>query len=92
MFQEPPTGNCPDILEKFDSSRKELDDNALTQLFGRVSEKLVPYKAGNYIMTDDKAPVELLGIKVIDEIIREEVEYYRDIYEREGIKGLLGSF
>ncbi len=84
--------NCPDILEKFDSSRKELDDNALTQLFGRVSEKLVPYKAGNYIMTDDKAPVELLGIKVIDEIIREEVEYYRDIYEREGIKGLLGSF
>ena len=84
--------NCPDILEKFDSSRKELDDNALTQLFGRISEKLVPYKAGNYIMTDDKAPVELLGIKVIDEIIREEVEYYRDIYEREGIKGLLGSF
>lgn len=84
--------NCPDILEKFDSRRKELDDNALTQLFGRVSEKLVPYKAGNYIMTDDKAPVELLGIKVIDEIIREEVEYYRDIYEREGIKGLLGSF
>ncbi len=84
--------NCPDILEKLDSSRKELDDNALTQLFGRISEKLVPYKAGNYIMTDDKAPVELLGIKVIDEIIREEVEYYRDIYEREGIKGLLGSF
>lgn len=27
---------------------------------------------GNYIMTDDKAPVELLGIQVIDQIIQEE--------------------
>ena len=41
------------------------------------------------IMTDDKAPVELLGMKVIDELIQDEVRYYRDIYEREGIKGLL---
>ena len=27
---------------------------------------------GNYIMTDDKAPVELPGIQVIDQIIQEE--------------------
>lgn len=26
----------------------------------------------NYIMTDDKAPMELLGIQVIDQIIQEE--------------------
>lgn len=26
----------------------------------------------NYIMTDDKAPVELPGIQVIDQIIQEE--------------------
>ena len=57
-----------------------------------MSEKLIPYRAGNYLMTDDKAPVELLGIQVIDEIIRDEVEYYRDIFEREGISGLLKSF
>ncbi len=41
------------------------------------------------VMTDDKAPVELLGMKVIDELIQDEVQYYRDIYERDGIKGLL---
>lgn len=40
-------------------------------------------------MTDDKAPVELLSIKVIDELIRDEVQYYRSIYETEGIRGLL---
>ena len=36
-------------------------------------------------MTDDKAPVELLGMKVIDELIRGEVDYYRGIYEEGGI-------
>ena len=28
-------------------------------------------------MTDDKAPVELLGMKVIDSLIGNEVEYYK---------------
>ena len=40
-------------------------------------------------MTDDKAPVELLGMRVIDELIRDEVAYYKDIYERQGISGVL---
>ena len=42
-------------------------------------------------MTDDKAPVELLGIKVIDSMIAEEVSYYKDIYKKEGLKGLLNA-
>lgn len=33
--------------------------------------------------------MELLGIQVIDEVISGEVEYYRDIFEKEGIQGLL---
>ncbi len=40
-------------------------------------------------MTDDKAPVELLGMQVIDQLIQEEVAYYKDIYEEQGINGLL---
>jgi len=84
--------NCSDLLEKFERSKEKIEDPALTELFARVSKKLMPYQAGNYLMTDDKAPVELLGIQVIDEIIRDEVEYYRDIFEREGISGLLRSF
>jgi spermidine synthase len=84
--------NSSDILEKFEKDKEKIEDSALTDLFARMSEKLIPYRAGNYLMTDDKAPVELLGIQVIDEIIRDEVEYYRDIFEREGISGLLKSF
>lgn len=45
--------------------------------------------AGEYLMTDDKAPVELLGMQVIDELIRNEVEYYRSIFQKKGLDGLL---
>ena len=47
------------------------------------------YEAGSYIMTDDKAPVELLGMQVIDELIKDEVMYYKQIYDEEGLEGLL---
>ena len=46
---------------------------------------------GNYILTDDQAPVELLGMQVIDELIKDEVQYYKDIYKERGIKGLMES-
>ena len=59
---------------------------------GQVSDNLNKYNAGNYILTDDKAPVELLGIKVIDGLIKEEAGYYKEIFKKEGIKGLVGSF
>ena len=36
-------------------------------------------------------PVELLGMQVIDQLIQDEVTYYKGIYEQEGIKGLLDS-
>ena len=42
-------------------------------------------------MTDDKAPVELLGMRVIDELIRDEVAMYKQLYEEQGIRGVLDS-
>ncbi|MBD5095547.1 MAG: fused MFS/spermidine synthase [Lachnospiraceae bacterium] len=50
---------------------------------------LMAYEPGSYIMTDDKAPVELLGMQVIDELIKDEVMYYKQIYDEEGLEGLL---
>ena len=55
----------------------------------RVSGRLVPYEAGNRIMTDDRAPVELLSMQVMDQLIDREVAYYRAIYEEQGIQGLI---
>jgi hypothetical protein len=39
-------------------------------------------------MTDDNAPVELLGMQVIDELIQDEVSYYKNIYDENGISGV----
>ena len=41
------------------------------------------------ILTDDHAPVELLGMRAIDNIIAEQAGQYRDILKKEGIGGLL---
>ena len=57
---------------------------------GNIRHNMSPYKAGSHIMTDDKAPVELLGMQIIDGLIKNEVEYYRRIYEEEWLQGLLG--
>lgn len=53
-----------------------------------VADTSVAYVPGEYLMTDDKAPVELLGMQVIDQLIQEKVAYYKWIYEEQGISGV----
>ncbi|MGN0472870.1 MAG: hypothetical protein ACI4F8_08490 [Lachnospiraceae bacterium] len=50
------------------------------------------YTAGDYLLTDDRTPVEVLGMQVIDELISDEMEYYKEIYREQGIRGLLENF
>lgn len=65
------------------------DDPDISALMETISETMERYHAGNHIMTDDKAPVELLGMKMIDGLISEEVSYYKKVYREEGLKGLM---
>ena len=55
----------------------------------RVDENLVTVEGGDYILTDDKAPVELLGMRVLDEIIAGELDILRDQIAEDGIMSLL---
>lgn len=81
-----------ETVERFRRGITAETDEDLTGLMQKILEGMRPYEAGNLIMTDDKAPVELLGMRVIDSLIRDEVEYYRGVYEREGVEGLLKGF
>lgn len=81
-----------DVLTVFRSGISDTGDEELTALMRKIQKDMRRYHAGNYVLTDDKAPVEVLGMRVIDSLIQEEVKYYRDIYEREGIRGLLDQF
>ncbi len=81
--------NDPQMLETLTAQTASVENEQLRELLTKVADNCEQYVAGNYIMTDDQAPVELLGMRVIDQVIGEEVAYYKGIYEREGISGLL---
>ena len=80
-------GVLPELLA---ARAGQAADPELGGLMESVSDSLTAYEPGNRILTDDKAPVELLGMRVIDELIRDEIGIYRDIFKERGIEGLLG--
>ena len=82
----------PHMTENLVKNTEKLTDDELIGLLSRVNQNLSVYKAGNYILSDDRAPVELLGMQVIDELIEDEVTYYKGIFEKGGIQELLQSF
>ena len=79
----------PNMIEDFRRNSKAEDNPKLKDMINKVDKGFEKYYAGDYLMTDDKAPVELLGMKVIDELIHDEVVYYKGIFKKEGLKGLL---
>ena len=80
-----------DNLDKMISSGGNAPDE-LTLLMKKVRDGFSVYQGSGHIFTDDKAPVELYGMRVIDDLIRDEVDYYKDVYKNEGLKGLIDSF
>lgn len=81
--------NNKDMIALFQTNLASEDNEELKNMMLKVFSELEEYVPGNYLMTDDKAPVELLGMQVIDELIRNEVTYYKRIYEEGGWKALL---
>ena len=79
----------PTALEVFEAGRSAIEDPALQEMLRRVSDGIMPYEKGDHLLTDDKAPVELLGMQVIDDLIQRELIYYKELFKREGIQGLL---
>ena len=75
-------------LEKLPRLAEKLQDRELSSLMRHVAANWQSPARGGEPLTDDKAPVELLGMRAIDGIIREELQYYKEIYRREGFDGL----
>ena len=80
------------MRENLEVKRQRLQDAGLYRMMERTAGSLEDYTAGGYLLTDDKAPVELLGMRVIDTLIGGEVAYYKEIYREQGLKGLLEAF
>lgn len=80
-----------EILQKLEEGIGRLDNGELADMMHRVSGELVRYEKGELLLTDDKAPVELLGMSVIDGLIQREIGYYKEIFEQDGIQGILNA-
>ena len=81
----------PGWEENFAAHLEKTEAANLVNLLENVRTKLQTYEGGDHILTDDKAPVELLGMRAIDEIIAAELGYYKEVFRRDGIRGLLGA-
>ncbi len=83
--------NDADMIANLKANAENLEAADLQEIMDEVSTNLSAYESSGYILTDDKAPVELLGMEVIDSLIESEIGYYKDIFKEEGLQGLLDS-
>lgn len=68
-----------------------IGDPDLKTLLKKVCGNLRQYRRGDLLLTDDKAPVELLSMRAIDQIINDELAYYKKLFREKGIQGVLNE-
>ena len=84
--------NNGQMMERFLENVSTEKNKTLSDLMVKVYNSFDKYVAGDLIMTDDKAPVELLSMRAIDELVSNELAYYQNILHEEGVKGLIERF
>ena len=77
------------IFNQLSSRADNLNDKKLADLMKKISANWQKKSHGRYILTDDNAPVELLGMKAIDKLIQNELKIYKELYRKNGLDGLL---
>ena len=71
---------CSNDINPYEVLKERLSTmsySALRSLFQMHISTMEPLEENPYLLTDDKAPVELLGMQVLDDMIIDELEYYR---------------
>ncbi|MBP5209982.1 MAG: fused MFS/spermidine synthase [Clostridia bacterium] len=71
-----------------DASLPAISDGELAAFLSSVRSQRTALEGGDLILTDDKAPIELLGMRMVDELIFDELSYYQNIYREKGLRGL----
>ncbi|MBR6888024.1 MAG: fused MFS/spermidine synthase [Selenomonadaceae bacterium] len=80
------------ILNELHARAEALDDEKLSRLMIHIAETWTTPALGENILTDDRAPVEMLSMRALDKIIQINLERYKEIYRRDGLDGVLNSF
>lgn len=78
-----------DIKEELGNKISTISNQELKNVMRRVHDQLMPYTNTSYLLTDSKAPVELLGMRVLDEMISEELSYIKKQIKGKSIKEII---
>lgn len=84
-------GRDPKEVLRAQEDGDRIRDEELRGLMAQVAEGLKRHEPQGHLLTDDRAPVELLGMQVIDSLIGEEIGYYRKIFKEQGLEGLINA-
>ena len=80
-----------DVFADFAEKTAALEREDLQGQMYSVAHHLEAYSGGGRLLTDDRAPVELLGMDVIDGLIRNELAYYKEILRDGGFQALISE-
>ena len=78
-----------DVYESLKSNYNKIANSSLKGLMATAINRFEKVEKNELILTDDKAPVEVLGMKVLDEIISEELSGVKQMIEGKSLKELL---
>lgn len=79
-------------VQALSARASDVQDGDLRALMTQLAGSLTARTGGGSVLTDDKAPVEVLGMRMVDELVQREVGYYREIFREQGLAGLTGVF
>ena len=77
-----------DCKEQLDNMVETVGSSELRYFLERVSREIYEVEPSGFVFTDDKAPVELLGMSVLDDMIIDEIESLKGMMKGKSIKEL----
>lgn len=80
------------LLEVVRPQIDALEEGPLKVRLNRVYDHLIPPEIGNLILTDDKAPVEVLSMRVLDDFINEQLEVVRKGIKEKGFLDFIREY
>ena len=81
-----------DAAARLAAGIEKLERGELRTLMETIHSRLRTVEGGGNVLTDDRSPVELLGMRAIDALIAEELQWVRGLYESEGLSGLIEMY
>lgn len=84
--------NDEDMLSNFENNISRLDSNSpLIKVSKYVDSNLQEVTKSELIFTDDIAPVDVLGQKLLNEIVKDELADFKEMvnFKEKGLKGII---